>query len=306
MINEMKNTAVIEGLLSEVDLKEEDMNIKGQMTKVIRGDFKVHVEMPIERGGENVELEVPIRVFSMPTNRNGNPNAKYETFKNLITEGRSIAKVGMEEADAVRITACQVVMNEYWGRDDKFISLPAVDGSWCFINKISRSDMQYKANAEFQAIVDSMIMVADQTGVETGELLIKTINIGFGNRANLIPVKTANPSYVSAIESTFKKGDVVFIAAKLNFSTKTETRYEEVAIGDPIEKTRTIRVNDVVISGIRSEDDFTYDAEDVKAALADRATALEDMREKAKAKNAGAKNVDRPKTSQMNRSELGF
>ena len=177
MIEEMQNFTHIEGLLSEINLEEATYKKDGKDIECIRGDVKIHVETEIVQGGEITELEIPVRCFSKKYTNMGNENPSYLNLITLLKTGKSIAAVGKEEANAVRVTAGHVSMNEYYTPDGRFVNFPMISAS--FVNIIKRSDMKYKAKAEFQAIIGKMEMETDKDGVETDTLKISAITVGY-------------------------------------------------------------------------------------------------------------------------------
>ena len=301
-VKEMVNNVVVEGILSEIGLERSNYVKNGIKYECIRGEIKVRVNTPIEQGGEIKELEVPIRFFTRKLTNAGNENPSYTNLAELIDNGKSIAAVGVEEADAVRVTGARISMQEYYTPDGRFVSFPSVNGS--FVNVIKKSDMQPKAKAEVEMIIQKMIDVTDKDGIETGALQIVGITVGYGEYTDVIPFVTSNPAYVAAIKATYSDGDIMKVVACLNFSSRTETTYEKVAIGEPIERHRTINVSDLVIASVAPTDltDSDIEPADLQKCLAARTTRLEE----AKAKSAANKNAARNKNTEKAKASLGF
>jgi hypothetical protein len=301
-VKEMVNSVVVEGVLSEIGLERSSYVKDGVKYECIRGDVKVRVVTPIEQGGEPAELEVPIRFFTKKLTNAGNENPAYTNLAEIIDNGKSIAAVGAEAADCVRVTGARIAMQEYYTPDGRFVSFPSVNGS--FINIVKSADMEPKAKAEIEMVIQNMKHLTDKEGIETGTLQINGITVGYNEYTDVIPFVTSNPKYVAAIEASYSEGDTMKVVACLNFSSRTEKTYEEVAIGEPIERTRTINVSDLVIASVAPTDltDGDVDSADLQACLAKRTARIEAAKEKSAAK----KNADRNKSTEKAKANLGF
>ena len=300
--NEMTNSVVIEGILSEVGLERSSYVKDGITHDCVRGEIKVRVVMPVQQNEEPSELEIPIRFFTKKLTNAGNENPSYTNLCDIIDNAKSIATVGVDEADCIRVTGARVTMQEYYTPDGRLISFPAVNAS--FVNIIKRSDMEFKANAEVEIVVQHMKHVTDKEGLETGALQIVGATIGYGGYADVIPFVTSNPSYVQAIEATYSEGDSMKIVARLNFSSRTEKSYEQVAIGEPIERVKTIKISDLVIASVAPAE-LTGQCEDpafLSQCLNKRTARLEEAKAKANAK----KTTERNKATEQAKKNLGF
>lgn len=301
-IKEMVNSVVVEGVLSEIGLERATYVKEGITHDCIRGEIKVRVVTPIERNAEPSTLEVPVRFFTRKLTNTGNENPAYANLADIIDNGKSIAAVGLEAADRIRVTGARVTMQEFYTPDGRFVTYPSISGS--FINVIGAADMEAKARAEVEIVVQHMNRLTDKDGIETGVLQIVGATVGYGEYTDVIPFVTSNPQYIAGIEASYSEGDTMRIVACLNFSSRTEKTYEEVAIGDPIEKVRTIKVSDLVIASVApanmSGDDI--DPADLTACLNKRTARLEAAKAKANAK----KGNDRSKAAEQAKATLGF
>jgi hypothetical protein len=302
MANEMTNSVVIEGILSEVGLERSSYVKDGVTHNCVRGEIKVRVVMPIEQNAEPVELEIPVRFFTKKLTNAGNENPSYTNLCEIIDNAKSIATVGLDEADCVRVTGARVSMQEYYTPDGRLISFPAVNAS--FVNVIKRSDMEFKANAEVEIVIQHMKHVVDKDGIDTGALQIVGATIGYGGYADVIPFVTSNPTYVQAIEATYSEGDSMKVVARMNFSSRTEKTYEQVAIGEPIERVKTIKISDLVIASAAPAE-LTGECENpeyLNECLNKRTARLEAAKGKANSK----KNAERNKATEQAKRNLGF
>lgn len=295
---EMNNYCIVEGVLSEINLELATFN----GDDVIRGDILVKVVAPIVKDGPEVECEIPVRFFSKKLTKAGNENPAYASAKNILDTGKSIAAVGIEEADRVSIRGARLAMNEYFTPDGRLIAFPTINGS--FVNVIRKSECNPQAKADFTVSIERMYHETDDDGIETGKFIILGANVGYGGYTNVLPIVTDNPSYIAAIEATYKEGDFIDVSARLNFTSITETTYEEVEIGDPIERKRTKRLSDVVISAVRSNTMLPeiYTRQEILGYVQERNNRLEAKRTDVIAKG----NAQRSHSADKAKANLGF
>lgn len=298
MSKEMNNYVIVEGILSEIGLEK----AKWQDSDVIRGDLTVKVVAPIVKNGPDVEAYVPVRFFAKKLTNAGNENPAYTSLEKVLDTGKSIAAVGEADADCVSIRGARLQMNEYYTPDGRFVSFPIINGS--FVNIISKANMMPQAKADVTVVVDKMIHETDKDGVETGKLILTGVTLGFGGWADVLPFVTENPQYIAALEATYKHGDPINISAKLNFSSITTIEYEEVEIGDPIERARTKRISEAVIAAVRSADNImdSITGDDIREGL-DKRNARNEER---KNRTNKASTTERSKANLQAKINLGF
>ena len=65
-------------------------------------------------------------MFATEITNKGGLNPAYENISKILKEFTSIAAAGIDLADRVRITNGTIVMNEYYGQNDKLVSFPAL------------------------------------------------------------------------------------------------------------------------------------------------------------------------------------
>jgi len=294
----MMNNGIIEGVLAEIDLQERVWN----GSDVISGKVVVRVKAPIVKGGPVVECDTPVQFFTKKLTNSGNPNPSYNDVSTILHEGKSIATVGEADADGVRLTGIRVTMNDYYGRDGRYISFPRINGS--FIRVVPKSQLNPVAKVDLDLIIRDMKHEVDKDGIETGRFFINGINIGFNDYTDIIPIVTENPEYIASIGAVYQPGDAITASVRLNFTQKTTTTYQEVEIGEPIERTRTVTVSDLVIAAISRNDRIVemYSSEQVKACLEKRNQRIEGK----KMASQQSANAERTQNVAQSRIDLGF
>lgn len=289
MLKETENVVKIEGILSEVNLEPKtftNKNTNSQMN-AIGGTITVRVNQQIN--GVDRELEIPVHMFAAEYTNAGAPNPAYDSMSKVIKEFTSIAAGGIDAADRIRITKGRIQMNEYYGMNGNLVSFPRITAS--FVQKIRKQDCKPEATFSTVFVIGSAKNEVDKDGVETGKYCITGLLPQYGGKIDVVPFTVINKGVIDAVSSYWSVGDTVKAAGKLDFSTHTETRKEEVDFGEPIEKTYTISVSDLIItsgSGTPLTGEFAIDAADVETALAARKAALEALKDKAASKPAAA------------------
>jgi hypothetical protein len=244
-------------------------------------------------------------MFANKLTNKGTPNPAYASIERVMNEYKSIAAVGIDAADRVRITGANIRMNEYYGQGDKLNSYPRVNAS--FVTKIT--DMsKFAPEATFSAIfaIGNMGYETDKDGVQIPDRFkIRGIMPQYGGSVDVIDFFATSPNVIDAVSSYWEQGDTVKINGKLNFSSKTEETVVQVDFGEPRVERKTVSVSELIITGGSQtplEGDFAFDMDEIQSALEARQARLAELKAKQKAKEKGA-----PKSApKKSMSDLGF
>ena len=282
MITELENKVKIEGILEEIDLTETTFNKDGRSTEAIRGSFTVRVETEINK--EPKTLSVPVSVF-VPKYKKDQPTvvrADYAKYHDMMTSWVSIAAGGLENADCVRVNNGKIQSNEFWGRNGQLVSTCRI--SQGFIDKIPRDKMHPEASfSVIFAVGDEPKYEVDKDGVETKRFKLRGLVPTYSGGLNVVDFYAYNPGVISAISSYWQKGDTVKAKGVLNFSYKTETYVPEVDFGEATPETRTVSVNELVLTGGNSnpiDGEMAMTTDEITNALAARQAHLEELKNK--------------------------
>lgn len=273
-MRQAENKVIIEGILSEIDLKYGSYNKNGTPVKTVGGTIKVRVEQEINK--VPTVLEVPVHMFSTELTNKGTKNPAFESIERVMNEYVSIAATSEDLADRIRITSGNISMNEYWSSPETLVSYPRIQAS--FVQKVKKDEMVPKAQFTCEFVVAAKDYEVDREGVETGRLKIKAVIPQYGGKVDIVDFFAASPAVITPISQYWNVNDTVKATGKLNFSSKTETFLEEVDFGEPIERNRTIKVSDLIVTGGSQtplEGDFAFDLNEINAALATRKANLE-------------------------------
>lgn len=308
MVKEMKNYVGIKGLLSEIDLEEATYEKDGKTHECIRGSVKVRSQFSVSKEDPNpIMIEIPIRTFVRKYTNAGGENPSYANLKKVKDSGLSIAAVGEEKAEAVVIGGARVTMNEYPNKEGRLVTFPMINAS--FINTIPRNELKYEAKAGLSGVIVGMNVKEGKEGSEepTRTLVISLMVVGYNEYVDVIPVMTSNPKYIDAILATYQNGDYIELSTRLNFSSSETVTYEEVEIGDPIEKRRTVNVSDLVLTGLKSADlgGDEIDETVIRNLLKKRDARIEELKNK-KANSSAKADEERSKSKSKASMDLGF
>ena len=310
MLRQALNEVFIEGILSETDIKKGSYDKDGKTIETIGGTVKIRVDQVIN--GNSVTCEIPVSLFSQRYTNEGKENGVYKAIESMANDLVSIAAAGNEnDADRVRISGSarfangSIRMNEYYNPSGKLVSFPRIHAS--FINKVRKEEFKPSATFTLEFAIAKMDYEVNSEGEQTDKYLIKAIVPQYGGKVDIVDLYAVNPNVIDTISSCWQEKDTVKAKGRLNFSSRTETYIEDLGFGEPEEKTRTINVSDLIITGGAPdplEGDFAFDPEDIQAALSERKTRLDAMKEKAL---NGAKVRKAPaQTSTAGGFDLGF
>lgn len=271
----------IEGILSEKNL--EIVQVDGK--NVIRG------ELSIQTDEHNF---VPVNVYISQMTKNNTENKAYKGMVTVMENYKSVAEVGREEADRVRITSKQGISpNTYF--DESGNQHDSVRYQTNFINRLKDGEEPNpKATFEVEVYIQSItpeIVTNEDGSEETGRLKV----FGYMPTYNSIePLTLIVPvSYVdeegdeievaSAFETTFEPGQTARFFGDLVNERITVTETIPVAFGKPRTKTKTSYTNELVINGASDpyDEEKAYDADTIQKALVDRDAILEEKKNKA-------------------------
>lgn len=304
-----ENKVRIEGILSETNLEYGSFQKDGKTVECIRGLIKVLVNQSVN--GVPTDNEIPVHMFASKLKNDGTPNPAYESIDRIKKDYISIAasENGEAGADCVRIAGAQITMNEYYNQNKQLISFPRIQAS--FVQKIARKDMKPEASFSAEMVVGTKGYKTDAEGneVEPRVYSVKGIMPLYGDKVQVVEFIAANEKVADVLNNNWEEKDTVKFIGRLNFSSRTETYIEEVDFGEPQERTRTLSVSELLITGGSKdplEGDFAFDKDDIQKALADRASRLEAQKtrdlERAKARKAPAPANETSKGS----FDLGF
>lgn len=306
MLKQAENIVKVEGILSEIKLEYGSYMKDGKTVENIGGSITVRVDQTIN--GEQVTNEIPVYMFANKYKNNGEPNPAYSSIEKVKTTYVSIAAAAGTDAepDRVRITNGDIRMNEYYPTPDKLVSFPRINAS--FVNRVKKEDCKPEASFQLTFVVGNA-QFEEVNDERTGRYLVQAIVPQYGERVDIVPLIGASQGVVNAISTYWQEGDTVKASGRLNFTSTTETTLVEQDFGEPIERTRTTNISELLITGGSQsplEGDFAYDSADIRTGLAARKARLEAQKEK-DASRAKTRQAPAPATTTSKPAfDLGF
>lgn len=292
MLVQAENKVFIQGILSEVDLRQGTYNRDGKPMRYRAGVIKVKVDLEINE--KDVELIIPVHMFGAEFNRNGEVSVTYERLGEIQNEFKSIAAVGNEvDADRVRVVG-DLRINEFMTRSGVWVVEPRVHSN--FVNLIAKENCTPEANFQIQFVLAEKVFELEEDSDEK-RLHVKGIVPQYNGNVEIFSFVSANEKYGQAIDLNWREGGTYNISGILDFTVNTEIIYEEQDFGEPVERRRTIRKNDLIITG-GSASDYEYPTDEIEAALKVRKAKIEEK------KNAPPKPAAIPQASST--ADLGF
>lgn len=278
MFNQAENTVVIEGTLSELDLNYGSYTKNGRQIDMINGTITIRVRH------ETMILEIPVSVFANKITSRGSANPAYVNLDQAMKTLKSIAAVGEENADCVRMTGCRVTMNEYFSNiDGHLVSFPRITGS--FVNRVNKADLNERATFTVVMVIKNLANEVDASGVETGRLEIEAYVPKYGNNIDVMKFYAENENVIDVITQNWDINATVRAMGRVCFTARTEKTQSNVDFGEPVMGTRTIRVSELIITGgtqVPLEGELAYTEENIEEGLATRAAALENLKSRMK------------------------
>ena len=268
------NNLFISGLLTEMDIQQKQTR---DGRNYVSGTIKVRVDQEIN--GKKEENIIPISLFSMEKKSDkvsDNPNYnRILGYKDTFT---SLAAAEKPE-NASRITVAANIGENMWVDAQTKELRTNFRISSNFINKARETDEE-KASFELSGVVGKITPEFDKDGNETGRIVVKFIIVQFGGKTDIIDLIAADTAKAH-IETNWSEGDTVKAVGVINMKQKTVTWTESQGFGEPVKRTRTESSRELIITGGSAgglEDMFSYDADDIKAALNERQKRIEELK----------------------------
>ncbi|MBR5944152.1 MAG: hypothetical protein IKZ94_04315 [Lachnospiraceae bacterium] len=292
-IKEAQSTNVVEisGILSQLEV-DQAKTADGRNYASAKATIKVDQEI----GGKMVENEIPVKLFSMEMKADGSAVSKiYTSILELPQKFISLASLGDDEKDK----ASKVVINagnlkeNIWVDPNSGQVRTGFEIDTNFMNA-PRGNTEFEQDARFElsGVVMDMVRETDSNQEETGRLKVKMAVVGYTGRdgitrVDVIDLIAASDNAVNFIESNWEKGDTVNVNGKISFNQSTKVWYEEQGFGEPIKRTKTqTRKELIILGGSPSglEEEYSYDATDIKKGLEARAARVEEQKAKSSTK----------------------
>ncbi|MGD7046971.1 hypothetical protein FZC83_01920 [Rossellomorea marisflavi] len=266
-LREAENKVEIEGLLLEV---------RHQEWKSKEG---LNIELDIEVGENEIHT---VHGMSKYKKKDGSDNGIAKGYLTVIDEYKSVADVGREDADKVRVSQGKIELNEYFGQDGMLKSFPQIRSN--FFNRLAPTD-EYAPKAEFdvEMVVAKISEEKNKDQEETGRVKLKGFIPLFGG--TVIPFEfVVSEEGSEYVEQNYEKGETVNVFGKIINFKESKTVKKAAAFGADKEVTTYNTVREYLITGggepYEEDNKKAYDPELIGKALTEREVYLEELKKR--------------------------
>ncbi|WP_368223645.1 hypothetical protein ABQ613_07190 [Bacillus velezensis] len=263
VLREASNVVIIEGTLAEVKHTE---------WKSGKG---LNIELDIEVAPNEVHT---VKGFSKYKKADGTDNAIAKGYQTIISEYKSIAEHGRDEADKVRITQGKIGLNEYYSQGI-LKAYPQLTTN--FVNRLDANE-EFNPRAEFDVELFVKNVTEEKVkGEETGRVNLNGYIPLYGGK--VIPFEFVVTKEGSQyVENNYEKGSTVNVFGKIiNFKEQKVTT-KTAAFGEDKKEITINSKREYLITGGNdpygedSKNAFNTDA--IKKALTEREIYLDELK----------------------------
>lgn len=247
-----------------------------------RVSYKVRVNQSYE--GHDEHSDIVVSNFAYPFTSTGKKNSMYdniESMKSFLTA----QNVGIDAADTVCITNGELEENAYVDRTGTLKSSRTIRSSFCSRAREETNDI---AAFRVELFIMNMTDEVDSEGVETGRLLIKGGLVRYGGKLDVLDFIVEDPSKVDFIRRNYEVNQTGNFVGRIRDTVKTieGAATATSSWGETLpEAGSSAVVHELIITGGADEaydDEFAYDATDIRKAFNVRKARLEQKLEDSK------------------------
>ena len=250
-------------------------------------------------GGHEETSEIPVSIFATQYTSQNKPHPGYKNIQEM-KKMKTVQDYGEAEATVVRMTSANIHENNFVSRSGQLVNGWQINTS--FLNEGKISDI---ASFNMDIFIMDMHEEVDREGEPTGRLIIKGAVVQYLGKLDVIEFIVEDSDAVNYISRNWEENKTVNIGGRIRVTSQEEKRSaSESSWGEELPETSTRMVRELIITRGSDEpfdDDFAYDAAEIKKAFNERKARLEQMQ--IDAKNSTKKSVSAaPATSKSNYS----
>lgn len=241
--------------------------------------------------GREETSEIPVSMFAAKYTLANKSNPSYEQVMNLHN-AKTAQNVGIDAADCVRITNASIRENNFVSRNGQLINGWQINTS--FINSGNNNDV---ASFVVEIFIMDMHPEEDRNGEMTGRLIIKGGVVQYGGNLDVLEFIVENPDAVNYIERNWNINDTINVKGRIRV-TVSEESVAASSWGEDIPEVSTRTARELIITtgdDQGKDEEFAYDATDIKKAFNARKAKIEQMQ--INAKNNADKKPEAAKTA---------
>lgn len=226
---------------------------------------------------------IQVNFIANEKKKDGGVNKVFASLNTVRQEYESVAQVGEENADLVKISGGRIEVNDFYTNDMELITVNRLGGS--FVNRLTRAE-ECKATFQAEVYINDIIeeIVQDDS---TGRMIILGYGIGYADK--LIPMKLIVPEKLAKdVNRIYNVGDTAVFSGKIKYISTPVEKVTETAFGDPIVNQYTKTSKELIITGGQEPATETaYEDKEIKAAKKVRESMLADLKTAAEEKKKG-------------------
>lgn len=231
-------------------------------------------------GGREETSEIPVSIFATQYTSQNKPHPGYKNIQEM-KKMKTVQDYGEAEATTVRMTNANIRENNFVSRNGQLINGWQINTS--FLNEGKTSDI---ASFNMDIFIMDMHEEMDREGEPTGRLIIKGAVVQYGGKLDVIEFIVEGSDAVNYISRNWEENQTVNVGGRIRFTSQEEKRSaSESSWGEELPETSTRMVRELIITRGSDEafdEDFAYDAAEIKKAFNERKARLEQMQVDAK------------------------
>ena len=254
----------------------------------IGGSFDVVTD---EEGLNVVTVNI---TFMQPTYKSNKTNLTFGVLKNLIENGKTVIKDGMENATLVRVDG-SIDLNDFYtdrNGEEVLVSAKRVNGS--FVNVANKlGDEATRSTFECDMLINGTELVEANEERHIDKDFLRVKGAVFNFKGVIMPVEfivknEGGIKYFEGLDASPKDPVFTKVWGQIHSENIVSKIEEESAFGEPTVKEYTRTLREYIITGT-SKPDAVYEIgdaesgiteEEVKKALADREVYLADVKKR--------------------------
>lgn len=231
-------------------------------------------------GGREETSEIPVSIFATQYTSQNKPHPGYKNIQEM-KKMKTVQDYGEAEATVVRMTSANLRENNFVSRSGQLVNGWQINTS--FLNEGKASDI---ASFNMDIFIMDMHEEVDREGEPTGRLVVKGAVVQYGGRLDVIEFIVEDNDAVNYISRNWEENKTVNVGGRIRVTSQEEKRSaNESSWGEELPETSTRMVRELIITRGSDEpfdDDFAYDAAEIKKAFNERKARLEQMQIDAK------------------------
>lgn len=292
------NKVKVEGRLYDIS-KLELKKVQNKDSSHFGEDF-IGGSFDVATDDEGLNIVTVYITFMQPTYKSGKANASFGVLKNLIENGKTVIKDGMENATLVKVDA-SINLNDFYtdrNGEEVLVSAKRVAGSFVSVaNKLGDADKRSTFECDMLINGTQVVEANEERHIEKDYLIIKGAIFDF--RGAIMPVEfivknEGGMKYFEGLDASASNPTFTKVWGQIHSENIVNKVEEESAFGEPTVKEYSRTVREYIVTGT-SKPDAVYEIgdsesgiteEEVKKALADREVYLADVKKKQDEYNA--------------------